>query len=80
AGLMEGLMWRAYDKFGFLKYAFVQVVVAEHPFMVIRMAGGVFFLAGAVLMAYNFWKTVHSETTELPLTEAVPAGALAAGE
>ena len=31
AGIMEGLMWRAYDKFGFLQYSFVESVVAVHP-------------------------------------------------
>ncbi len=74
AGMMEGLMWRAYDQFGFLKYSFVQVVVAEHPFMVIRMMGGLLFLTGAVLMAYNLIMTVQSPTTEAPRAEPEPAG------
>ena len=25
AGIMEGLMWRAYDQFGFLQYSFVEI-------------------------------------------------------
>ena len=66
AGIMEGLMWRAYDKFGFLQYSFVESVVAIHPFMVIRLLGGVFFLIGALIMVYNLIKTVTSPTTELP--------------
>ena len=74
AGLMEGLMWRAYDSFGFLKYSFVQVVVAEHPFMVIRMLGGVLFLTGALLMVYNLWMTVRSPTTEAPRAGTVALG------
>ncbi|MDE2583207.1 MAG: cytochrome-c oxidase, cbb3-type subunit I [Rhodospirillales bacterium] len=84
AGLMEGLMWRAYDRFGFLKYSFVQVVVAEHPFMVLRMIGGVLFTIGAILMIYNLWMTVRSPATEAPRAEllpaGLPAGAVVAGE
>jgi len=66
AGIMEGLMWRAYDNFGFLQYSFVESVVAIHPFFVIRLLGGVFFLTGALIMTYNLIRTVVSPTTELP--------------
>ena len=31
AGIMQGLMWRAYDQFGFLQYSFAESVVAVHP-------------------------------------------------
>ena len=58
AGIMQGLMWRAYDKFGFLQYSFVESVIAVHPFMVIRLLGGVFFLIGALIMVYNLIRTV----------------------
>jgi cytochrome c oxidase cbb3-type subunit I len=75
AGIMEGLMWRAYDKFGFLQYSFVESVVAIHPFMVIRMLGGVCFLVGALIAVYNLVRTVTSPTTELPRQglDALPA-------
>ena len=66
AGIMEGLMWRAYDKFGFLQYSFVESVVAVHPFFVIRMLGGVLFLTGGLIMVYNLIRTVTSATTERP--------------
>jgi cytochrome c oxidase cbb3-type subunit 1 len=65
AGIMEGLMWRAYDKFGFLQYSFVESVIAVHPFMVIRLLGGVCFLIGGLIMVYNLIRTVTSETTEV---------------
>ena len=83
AGIMEGLMWRAYDQFGFLQYSFVEAVVAVHPFYVIRMLGGVMFLLGALIMAYNLVKTIISETTEqYPnlAAPALPAGAPAVGD
>jgi cytochrome c oxidase cbb3-type subunit 1 len=31
-----------------------------HPFYVIRLLGGLLYLAGAIIMAYNLWKTVTS--------------------
>ncbi len=30
-----------------------------HPFYVIRALGGALFLAGALIMVWNLWKTVH---------------------
>ena len=50
AGIMQGLMWRAYDQFGFLQYSFAESVVAVHPYYVIRMIGGLMFLTGALIM------------------------------
>jgi cytochrome c oxidase cbb3-type subunit 1 len=58
AGITQGLMWRSYDEMGFLKYSFIEVVSAMHPYYVIRSIGGGFFLAGALLFAYNVWKTI----------------------
>jgi cytochrome c oxidase cbb3-type subunit I len=74
AGIMEGLMWRAYDRFGFLKYAFVQVVAAWHPFMVIRLIGGLLFLTGGLIMIYNLIMTVRSPSTEAPRSDLLPVG------
>jgi cytochrome c oxidase cbb3-type subunit 1 len=79
AGIMEGLMWRAYDANGFLQYSFVESVVAVHPFFVIRMLGGLLFLIGALLMAYNLIMTVRSPRTALePQPERLPVGMAAA--
>jgi cytochrome c oxidase cbb3-type subunit 1 len=60
AGILQGLMWRAYNSLGFLEYSFVETVEAMHPFYAIRALGGILFLAGALLMAFNLWKTVTS--------------------
>jgi cytochrome c oxidase cbb3-type subunit 1 len=60
AGIMQGLMWRAYDTMGFLEYSFVETVMAMHPYYIIRALGGVLFLAGALIMVYNLRKTVTS--------------------
>lgn len=64
AGIMQGLMWRAYDQFGFLQYSFSESVNAVHPYYVIRMLGGVMFLTGALIMVYNLIMTVRSPVTE----------------
>lgn len=58
SGILQGLMWRAYDDLGFLQYSFVETVEAMHPFYVIRAIGGLLFLTGALIMAYNLWMTV----------------------
>ena len=69
SGIMQGLMWRAYDSLGFLEYSFVETVEAMHPFYVIRALGGVLFLAGAVIMAYNLWRTARGDVRA---TEPLP--------
>ncbi len=58
AGVMQGLMWRAVNADGTLTYSFVESVQAMHPFYVIRFLGGIFFLTGMLLMAYNVYRTV----------------------
>jgi len=74
AGIMQGLMWRAYNDFGFLEYAFVEVVEAMHPYYIIRALGGLLFLAGTLLMAFNLWKTIRSGSpAAAPAPAPVPA-------
>jgi len=58
AGVMQGLMWRALNADGTLTYAFVESVKATYPYYSIRVLGGVLFLAGMLIMAYNTWKTI----------------------
>ncbi len=78
SGIMQGLMWRAYDELGFLQYSFVETVAAMHPYYVIRMLGGVLYLTGAILMAWNMFKTMTSEALRVPAPASMPAGAVAA--
>jgi cytochrome c oxidase cbb3-type subunit 1 len=61
SGIMQGLMWRAYDNLGFLQYSFADTVAAMEPFYLIRAMGGVLFLLGGVLMAYNVWRTIRGD-------------------
>src|SRR5262249_52239682 len=59
SGIMQGLMWRAYDKLGFLQYSFAETVAAMHPYYVIRALGGLLYLSGALIMVYNLWQTAR---------------------
>ena len=64
SGILQGLMWRAYDSLGFLEYSFVETVEAMHPFYVIRAMGGVLYLIGALIMVYNCWRTIRGDIRE----------------
>ena len=61
SGVMQGLMWRATNTDGTLTYSFIETVTAMHPFYVTRTVGGLVFLSGMFLMAYNVWKTVTAD-------------------
>ena len=73
AGIMQGLMWRAYDAMGFLQYSFVETVEAMHPYYIIRALGGLLYLGGMLIMVYNYWKTVKDSPSNVLLKEAVYA-------
>ncbi len=74
SGILQGLMWRAYTSLGFLEYSFIETVAAMHPFYVIRALGGALFLIGALIMAFNLWMTVRSESAaEMPRVDEAPA-------
>jgi cytochrome c oxidase cbb3-type subunit 1 len=64
SGIMQGLMWRSYDQLGFLQYSFIETVAAMHPYYVIRALGGVLFLIGGIVMAYNFWRTIRGDVRQ----------------
>jgi cytochrome c oxidase cbb3-type subunit 1 len=63
AGVMQGLMWRAVNFDGTLTYSFVESVKASYPFWAIRFLGGVLFLCGMLIMAYNMVKTIAGGRT-----------------
>jgi cytochrome c oxidase cbb3-type subunit 1 len=74
AGVMQGLMWRAVGSDGTLTYTFVESVKATYPFYAIRLLGGLLYLGGMLIMAYNVWRTVAgSKPAEAPIP--APAGA-----
>ena len=75
SGILQGLMWRAYTALGFLEYSFIETTEAMHPFYVIRALGGRLFLSGALIMAYNIWKTITSPSLRSGRGHASPARA-----
>lgn len=69
SGIMQGLMWRSIDEDGTLTYAFIEVVMATHPFYILRLCGGLLFLSGMIIMLYNTIMTVKSEEHELSFSK-----------
>ncbi len=70
AGVMQGLMWRAVNDDGTLTYTFIESLKATYPYYAVRLVGGLMFLAGAVIMAWNTWKTVAtSERVAQPVLD-----------
>ncbi|WP_029042160.1 cytochrome-c oxidase, cbb3-type subunit I [Cucumibacter marinus] len=74
AGITQGLMWREYDDQGFLVYSFAETVAALKPYYVLRTFGGLLYLSGALLMAYNLYMTIRGKVrNEKPIAGAVVA-------
>ena len=72
AGVMQGLMWRAVSDDGTLTYTFAESVKATYPFYAIRLAGGVLYLAGMCVMAWNVAKTMlMGKAVDAPIPAAV---------
>jgi cytochrome c oxidase cbb3-type subunit 1 len=63
-GIVQGLMWRAYNADGSLTYSFAESVVASYPGYVVRFLGGAMFLLGMLVMAWNVWLTIAKEEQE----------------
>ena len=71
AGIMQGLMWREYGPDGYLVWSFADSVAAMFPMYVMRAAGGLMYLGGALIMSYNIWMTLAGkQRVEKPLNDA----------
>jgi cytochrome c oxidase cbb3-type subunit 1 len=74
AGITQGLMWREYDDQGFLVNSFIETVSAIHPEYVMRIFGGLLYLIGGLVMAYNVYRTIRGDIREeAPLGVTGPA-------
>ena len=73
AGLMQGLMWRATEADGTLTYSFVESLKATYPFYAVRLAGGLMFLGGMFVMAWNVWRTLAQPAEQTRTLVAAPA-------
>jgi len=72
AGVMQGLMWRAFNDDGTLTYSFIESLVATKPYYAVRLMGGLLFLSGMFFMAWNTWKTLSSKEMK-PIPASEPA-------
>ena len=70
SGITQGLMWREYNADGYLVYSFAETVAALHPYYIMRALGGVFFLTGALLFAYNIAQTIRGRSASDRAPEA----------
>ena len=75
AGVMQGLMWRAVNPDGTLTWTFAESVKATYPFYVVRLLGGLLYLSGMCLMAWNVVMTVR---VGRPASHPIPGAAFAA--
>jgi cytochrome c oxidase cbb3-type subunit I/II len=57
AGWMQSSMWKEFTPEGQLQYQFLDTVKFMRPFYAVRSVGGMLYLAGAILMVVNLWKT-----------------------
>jgi cytochrome c oxidase cbb3-type subunit I/II len=83
SGFTQGMMWKEFTPEGVLKYPnFLETTLQLIPMHKMRAVGGTFYLLGAILMAFNLFKTmaagklVANEPAEAPaLVKAyVPTG------
>lgn len=63
-GIIQGLMWRAYNADGTLTYSFIESVVASHPGYIVRLIGGSMFVLGMLTMAWNVYKTLNTPSNK----------------
>lgn len=76
AGITQGMMWRATDEYGNLAYSFIDTVTVLHPYYTIRAVGGLLYLVGVFMWAYNIYKTAtEGRKLEQEPANASPMGA-----
>lgn len=80
AGFLQASMLKEFTPEGQLKYQFLETVQQMRPYYMMRSIGGMLFLAGTLIMAYNLIKTIkkgnalNDEAAEaMPLSKAIPA-------
>ncbi|PIE01801.1 MAG: cytochrome-c oxidase, cbb3-type subunit I [Thiothrix nivea] len=75
SGIGQGLMLRAFDEYGNLAYTFVETVSFMHGPLVARAIGGMFFVAGLLVMIYNVYMTIVRAKQEESVSIAAAAQA-----
>ena len=79
SGFTQGMMWKQFTAEGTLQYGnFLDTTLQLLPMHMMRAIGGTLYLIGAILMAYNLFKTMALGT--LLANEAAEAASLAVTE
>jgi cytochrome c oxidase cbb3-type subunit I/II len=60
AGFMQSSMWKDFTPEGQLKWQFLDTVTKMIPFYAARSIGGTLYLVGAIIMAFNLYKTAKA--------------------
>ena len=63
AGVSQGLLWLSLDEYGELRYSFRDIMASMPPYYLLRFVAGLIFLSGAMLMAFNLFKTMSGAKT-----------------
>jgi cytochrome c oxidase cbb3-type subunit I/II len=85
SGFTQGMMWKQFTEEGTLQYGnFLDTTLQILPMHLMRAVGGTLYLVGAIIMAYNLFKTMAqgtllanetAEAAQLAITEETEAGA-----
>jgi len=62
AGFEQSLMWKSFTPEGQLRFQFMETVNNIKPMYISRSIGGALYLAGALMMVYNLYKTMAKGT------------------
>jgi cbb3-type cytochrome c oxidase subunit I len=66
-GFIQGLQWMDYT------ISFLDTVKAMFPYYVVRMISGILMLTAQIFFAINIWKTVRSESANVPQVQPATA-------
>jgi cytochrome c oxidase cbb3-type subunit 1 len=72
SGVMQGLMWRAVNPDGTLTYTFIESLKATYPYYAIRLTGGLMYLIGMGMMAWNVYMTIRLARQSAPVPVLLP--------
>jgi cytochrome c oxidase cbb3-type subunit I/II len=59
AGFEQSIMWKSFTPEGQLKFQFLETVTNIKSLYIARSIGGALYLTGALIMAYNLYKTIR---------------------
>jgi len=63
AGVSQGLLWLSLDNIGEPSFSFKDIMASMPPYYLLRLVGGIIFLAGAILMIFNLYMTMRGRET-----------------